>query len=128
MGVEIRISVAGGDVADMESLYDWLRGESELAGRVKLASPGPQAGQLGTVSDALVVAVGSGGTISVLATALKGWLSLPRRSDVRIRIKHADGSCVEIDAERVDTGQADVESIIRQALDHSPPGSRGGAS
>lgn len=70
--MEIRISVADGDAADVESLADWLRGERELTGRVNHASPELRSGQLGGLSDALVVAVGSGGTISVLAAALKG--------------------------------------------------------
>lgn len=116
--MEIRISVADGALPELESLDDWLRGERELAGRVKLLGGKPRGGELGAVTEALVVAVGSGGAISVLAAALKAWLSLPRRSDVRVRIHRPDGSSVDIDAKRVDAGQADIESIIRQALDY----------
>lgn len=116
--VEIRISVADGDLADLESLGDWLRGELELAGRVKAAGSPPTRGQLGALTDVLTVALGSGGAITVLAASLKGWLSLPRRSDVRIKIHRPDGGAVEIDAKRVNAGDADVESMIRQALDY----------
>jgi hypothetical protein len=116
--VEIRISVADGDLADLESLDDWLHGEPELAGQVRAVGSAPVRGHLGALTEALIVAVGSGGAISVLAAALKSWLSLPRRSDVTITIDRADGSSVTIDAKRVAAGQADVESIIRQALDY----------
>jgi hypothetical protein len=114
--VEIRISVANGDPADLESLQDWLRGEPELAGQVKTAARPPTRGQLGGLAEALTVALGSGGAITVLAAALKSWLSLPRRSDVTITIDNVDGSSVTIAAKRVAAGQADVDSIIRQAL------------
>ncbi len=119
--MELRISLATGDLADLESLHDWLSDESGL-GRVKAAGPEPRAGELGTLTDALIVAIGSGGSISVLAASLKAWLSLPRRSDVRIRIHQADGNSVEIDAKRVDAGQIDVEEMIRQARGHEVAG------
>lgn len=116
--MEVRISLAGGDLSDLEALHDWLRDERELSGRVRAVSPDPKAGELGTLTDALIVAVGSGGTISVLAASLKAWLSLPRRSDVRIRIHRSDGGSVEIEAKRVDAGEIDVQSMIRQAVDY----------
>jgi hypothetical protein len=115
--VEIRLSVADGDRAELESLEAWLRGERGLAGRVKLAGARPREGELGALSDALVVAVGSGGAISVLAASLKTWLSLPRKSDVHIHIHRRDGASVEIDAKQIAAGSIDVESMIRQALD-----------
>jgi hypothetical protein len=118
--VDIRFSVIDGDVADLESLDDWLRGERELAGRVTVAGPAPRPGELGAVSATLVVALGSGGAITVLLSALAGalktWLSLPRRSDVKIKIHRADGNSVEIDAKRVKAGDVDIEAAIRQAL------------
>ena len=119
--MEIFISVAGGDLAHLESLDDWLRGERKLAGRVRLTGPAPRVGELGTVTDTLVVAAGSGGAISVvgaaLAGALKGWLSLPRRSDVSIKIHRADGSSVEIDAKHFKAGDVDIEAAIRKVFD-----------
>jgi hypothetical protein len=119
--VEIRISVADGDLADLESLDDWLRGEPELAGRVSAAGAPPTRGHLGALTEVLTVALGSGGAITVLAASLKGWLSLPRRSDVTVKIERKDGSSVTIAAKRVAAGQADVESIIRQALEDGAP-------
>jgi hypothetical protein len=118
--VDIRISVTHGDLADLESLDNWLRGERELAGRVKLAGTAPHDGELGALSEYLVVALGSGGAITVvgttLAAALKAWLSHARRSDVRVEVHRHDGTSVEIDAKRVRAGDIDVEATIRQAL------------
>jgi Effector Associated Constant Component 1 len=113
--VEVRISCVGGDrAADIESLSDWLRGEPELAGRLHVAGPVPGEGELGALADVLVVAVGSGGTLSVLAASLKAWLAQPRRSDIRIRVQHEGGETVEIEADRVDGER--VDALIRQAL------------
>lgn len=121
--MEIRISVTDGELADLESLDEWLRGKRELAGRVRLAGPQPRAGELGTPSESIIVAaVGSGGAITLLLSALvgslKAWLSLPRRSDLTIKIHLPDGSTVEINAERVKAGDLDAMVYqIRQALD-----------
>jgi hypothetical protein len=117
--VQARISIIGGDQAELESLDNWLRGESELAGRITFAAARPREGQLGVLGAALVVAVGAGGTVSVLAGSLKAWLSLPRRSDVRIRIQGTDGRSVEIDAGRV-SGER-IDDLVRQALASGMP-------
>lgn len=117
--MEVRVSLVGDDVAgELESLDDWLRGEPELAGRVKMLAPMPKFGELGALADVLVVAVGSGGTLSVLAAALHAWLSQPRRSDIRVRIKRGD-DVVEIDGHRV--GAEQVSALVREALGSDLP-------
>jgi|SRR5690348_1939811 len=118
--MEVRISLVGGNQAeDLESLDDWLRGEPELAGRVKVSVPVPREGELGALAEVLVAAVSSGGVLSVLTASLYAWLSQPRRSDVRIRVQAGNGHAVEIDADRVDAQQA--EDMLRQALDFGRP-------
>ncbi len=117
--MEIRISSVGDErTSNIESLSDWLRGEPELAGRLHVTGLTPGEGELGALADVLIVAVGSGGTLSVLATSLKAWLSQPRRSDVRIRVQHDGGETVEIDASRIDGER--VDALIRQALGSRP--------
>jgi hypothetical protein len=74
----------------------------------------PGEGELGALADVLVIAVGSGGTLSVLAASLRAWVAQPRKSDVRIRVQHDDGETVEIDASRIDGERLDA--LIRQAL------------
>ena len=118
--VEILISLAGEDqVAGLESLGDWLRGEPELAGRVRVNGSAPREGELGALAEVLVVAVGSGGTLSVLAASLKSWISQPRRSDFQIRVKRPDGHSIEITANRANSEQ--VDTLLRQALSDQVP-------
>lgn len=112
--MEARISIVGGDLAELESLHSWLCREHDLAGRVKFTGGTPREGELGALAEALVVAVGSGGALSVLAGSLKAWLSLPRRSDVRIRVGGADGRFAEIAADRV--SEEHVDELVRQVL------------
>lgn len=114
MEAEARISIAGSSWADLESLHDWLSRENVLAGRIRFTGSSPRAGELGAVPEALVIAVSSGGALSVLAGALKAWVSLPRRSDIRIRVQGVDGRVIQIDAERVNEGR--VDDLLRQAL------------
>jgi Effector Associated Constant Component 1 len=117
---QVRISLIAGDYSDLESLEDWLRRERELAGRVMAAVGRPREGELGVPAEALIVAVSSGGVLSVLAGALKAWVSLPRRSDVRIKIQGAEGRVVEIAADRVCDSR--VDDLLRQALGYKVPG------
>jgi hypothetical protein len=117
---QVRISLTTGDRSDLESLEDWLRQEQGLAGRVLPAVGRPRPGELGVPAEALIVAVSSGGVLSVLAASLKSWVSLPRRSDVRVKIQGADGRVVEIAADRISDDR--VDDLIRQALGYLAPG------
>jgi hypothetical protein len=117
--VEVRISVLNGDrVTELESLDDWLRGEPDLAGRVNRAGLKPGIGELGALADALVVSVGSGGTLSVLALSLNTWLSHARRSHVRIRVEGDSGQVVEIQADHVNAKS--VETLVQQVIRSDP--------
>jgi hypothetical protein len=110
----VQLSVEGDKpVEGLAELSDWLRQESELRGLVSLGAAVPRPGELGALSDLLMVALGSGGTLSVLAASLKVFLAQPRRSDVRIVVTAPDGRRVELDAKRV----GDVEQLLRQTLD-----------
>ncbi|TQL90834.1 hypothetical protein FB559_8148 [Actinoallomurus bryophytorum] len=118
MAVRIRVQ-PDDDVQALESLADWLRGEPDLAGRVRLASSEPREGELGALAEAVVVGVGSGGAISVLAASLKTWLAHPRRSDVRVVLEGPDDRKVEIDVRRAKS--ADIERLVRTILDGRDP-------
>lgn len=97
----------------LEELASWLAQESELRGRVTRRNGPPSPGTLGA-SDLLVVAMESGGVLSVLAASLKAFLSLPRRSDISIVLKSKDGTSLEIDAKRV----SNPELLIRETFGH----------
>lgn len=105
-------------VADAESLADWLRGEPALAGRVRLSGAAPAEGHLGAPLDTVSVLLGAGGPLTVLASCLRAWITQPRRSDVKLTVRHEQGPAVEIDARRV--GREDVAEILRQALEERP--------
>ncbi|MFJ1455249.1 hypothetical protein [Nocardia sp. N2S4-5] len=108
------VAITGGDrTGGVESLIAWLRQEPELRGRIHTAARVPDPGEMGSLIDAVTVAVGGGGTVSVLAMSLKTWLAHPRRSDVTIEIRHPDGRSVTVEAKRVD----DAEALLRTVLD-----------
>lgn len=106
------MGVEGDDDEGLAELQDWLRQEPALRGKVKAVDGVPKPGELGIVTDLLSVALGSGGAITVLAASLKAFFAQPRRSDLKVTIRTADGGTVEIDAKRV----ADVESLLAKAL------------
>ena len=86
-----------------------------MRGLVTPETAAPKNGQLGPLTEVLIAAVSSGGTVSVLAAALQAFLIQPRRADVRIVLTTPGGRRVEIDAKRVD----DVEALLRRMLE--PP-------
>jgi hypothetical protein len=71
----------------------------------------------GPAEDILITALSSG-TISVLISSLKGWLALPRKSRVTIKL-NKDGRVIRIDADQLDGKSA--ESLVREALESAAP-------
>ena len=71
-----------------------------VGGPVDLRQADPEPGEMGSLSDALVVAAGSGGAITALAGALVSWLR-HRTTDVTVKITRPDGGSLEVDGKRV---------------------------
>lgn len=93
---------------EVGALGDWLRAEPELCGRVgRVVSP-PAAGSLGGLGEVLVVAVGSGGVASVLASALVSWVRR-RTGSAEVTVTLADGRSVVVRA--VDVHGLDADSV-----------------
>jgi membrane-associated two-gene conflict system component 1 (EACC1) len=111
---------------DLRTLAAFLSEERELRGRVNVVDEAPPPGKLGAVSDVLVVAVGSGGALTVLAGAVAAWVQ-SRGSKVKVLLQGPAGQKAEIAAEHVkslDAAElrrlvADVDATLR-ALDESP--------
>lgn len=122
--VSISVEAVDGDgaVDTVENLDAWLRGEPEFSGRVRLEHAAPRPGEMGSITDALIVAVGAHGALTALAGSLRSWFAQPRRSDVRIKITAADGSSLELDAERV--RNPELEALLARSLDARAPGAR----
>jgi hypothetical protein len=111
VNAEIRIS-AGDQVAAYISLWEWLRAERALAGRVQAQYRPPGGEELGGVLDVLTVALGSGGVGVALARSLGAWLQA-RRSDVRVEVSSRAGS-VTVDARRIK--DSDVAALLDKVL------------
>ena len=112
-----QISVVGGDEAELSSLFDWLRLEDGLRGRLTFvpAPIGPD--EMGATWDVLSVALASGGTLSVLAGSLAVWFQQPRRPSIKIEISVSqDDTRIVVDA----TNVKNVEQILRQVSSLSP--------
>jgi hypothetical protein len=109
----IVLRVTGGEdpYAELVSLRAWLAAEGALRGRLTIDQPPVPSGQMGALSDVLVVAAGAGGAVTVLASSLSVWLK-HRRADVTIEVRGEDGRSVTVTAGRV----ASAEAVIREVL------------
>jgi hypothetical protein len=116
MDASIRIS-GGDEDREITGLWEWLRGERQLAGHVRAVPSTPAPGQLGGAVDVLTVALGSGGAGAVLARSLVAWLQ-SRRANVAVTVQTATRT-VTVSAQNIDAG--DALDILRQALpdDHA---------
>lgn len=74
------VTVATGSVPEAFRLKSWLDDVRELRGRSTVGVGATAIGEQGGVSDLLVVALGSGGAVSVLGGALVRWFAVRRRS------------------------------------------------
>ncbi len=114
--MELRITVAGVHAGDeIRSLRGWLVGEEDLRGHVRLVERMPEPGDLGSTTDALVVALGPGGVATVLASVLIAWLR-QRQSDLTIKtICSGERRSLEISAKRLKSlSAADIQREIAQ--------------
>jgi Effector Associated Constant Component 1 len=113
----ILISVPGG-AAELQELAQWLEQYEGLAGRVT-APPGERRpGQLGPGLDALAIAVGSGGALTVLARGLVAWASSyrsQRGSDVYVHASRPGGAELTVVLRNV----TDAEAVLKQALEQA---------
>jgi hypothetical protein len=110
--MDAQIRLAGGGEADLDALAEWLSAETDLRGHVSRAPAGVRPGQMGGLSDVLLVALGSGGAITALISAIPIWLK-HRRTDLKVVVSDsAEGRQVTIDA----TNVHDAEALIREIL------------
>ncbi len=97
-----KVVIAGPDVSadDLRSLRSWMIDMGELRGPFELRRPDPRPGEMGSLTDALIVAVGSGGAVTALAGVLVSWLR-HRTSDLTLKVTRPDGSTLEVVGNRV---------------------------
>ena len=109
--MDVAIAVGSESARDVPDLYAWLRQEDEFRAKVSFLHTSPEAGEMGAIPELIVVAVGSGGAVSILARSLSTWLA-HRKSDVTLRVTGHDGRSVELSAQRV----SDVDELLREVL------------
>jgi len=127
--MDVTVSVAGRDAAveELRSLFTWLAGEEEFRGRVQLVETAPEPGTLGGWPEA-VVALGEGGAVTVLASAVIAWIR-HRTSEVTCTMTRSDGTSVELTATRVRrTDLAGVGELVEQVAAALGDGDTGGKS
>jgi hypothetical protein len=109
----ITLTVVGG--ADgLRSLTRELGEVDELRGTVRPVHGAPRPGELGALDEALVVAVGQGGALTVLVSVLIAWLRR-RAGEVAIKLTKADGTAVEVKATQVRAMAAnDLKELARE--------------
>lgn len=101
-------------VEELRSLFTWLGGEEEFRGRVRLVEAVPEPGTLGGWPEAVAVALGEGGAVTVLASAVMSWIR-HRTSDVTCTMTRRDGMSVELTATRVrGTDLAGLGELVEQ--------------
>jgi hypothetical protein len=106
--MDVELTVRGhGYFEELKSLQDWLLDDPELAGcPVTRPAATPELGEMGALSDVLVVALGTGGAGTALASSLVVWLRT-RVGDITLRVRTPAG-----EAELVARNARDAEAVI----------------
>lgn len=108
--VTIRLASSDGSDDDIRRLARWLRDEDELRAHVALRNAPVNAGEMGALTEAVVVAVSGGGAASLLVTSLFGWLT--NRRDARrvtLTVESSSGKKIDLSCGSAD----DAERILR---------------
>lgn len=100
----------------MDELYDWLRQDPELRGRVRREPPASApAWALGGWSELLSLLPAPGGRTAAVGAAVVVWLQ-NRRSNVTVTINQPDGTQVVVSSEKVRPMSAEATSDPAQRV------------
>lgn len=108
-----RLRLLTGDHDDLTSLRAWLTDEDALRGRVAVERQAPPAGHMGTITDVLLVAVGTGGAMTALARAVPLWLR--SHAEVVVELREPGGRTVKVSAK----GAVDAPALLQSALEQT---------
>ncbi len=103
-----------GSADDLFRLREWLNSADELRGRVTLPSNRIGPGEMGGLTEVLVVTLGAGGLAPVLIQSLTGWLTA-RRSDITITVKTGENAEIAVDLKRIK--QPEVNQALQTMLE-----------
>lgn len=106
-----------GSADDLFELLEWLNDHDELRGLVKLPRQQIRPGEMGGLSEVLVVALGGGGVATALISSLTSWFTV-RRSEISVTVKSGAGSEITLDAKRVTLPEVTASlQTLMEALD-----------
>ncbi|WP_063038312.1 effector-associated constant component EACC1 [Nocardia pseudovaccinii] len=104
--MNLTIAVDAERADELRSLDRELVDVEELRGLVRRQAAPPRDGELGTLDEVLIVALGQGGAAGALTTALVAWLRR-RVGSVTVRLTRSDSSVLEVNAQHVRNLSAD---------------------
>jgi hypothetical protein len=113
--MEVSIRIEDGSPEDLTDLTEWLGGENELRGRCHIVRNAISDTELGSVPDLLMVALGSGGAGTVLASSLITWLQT-RKTRAKITVVTTERS-ISLDIEATKDVVPMLEQILRMSGD-----------
>jgi hypothetical protein len=106
------LTVTGGPGDDAGSLLSWLERDEDLRGRVREQPSAVPEGKLGSLTDALIAAIGPGGAAVAMTSVLISWIR-HRTADVEVEITRPDGSKLVVRTKRVRQA-ADLPALINR--------------
>jgi cysteine synthase len=113
--VEYRLLIDGSDAGaaatQLGELADWLRHERELRGRVRMEHGEMAGDRMGGIPEALVVAVSTGGAVTVLARAAVEWVK-HRTRDLTLKVVRPSGESLEISVQRATASDVLVTELL----------------
>jgi len=113
--MDARIQLFGDDAQKLlPELRSWLAGEDELRGRISEENPVVESGQMGAITDVLLVALGAHGVGNALAASLSTWIQHHRPS-VDIEVTGPNGRRTKISTRDADI--ADVKALILEVME-----------
>ncbi|WP_157548774.1 effector-associated constant component EACC1 [Nonomuraea candida] len=117
--MEVQIQVSGEDqVSEYTALWEWLKSERELAGRIRAVRRPPAEDELGDGLDLIALAVSSLGVAVAVAQTVPAYLAARRRSaradQVSVVVRKRDGEELEINSNR---SIAELEPLIKAFLE-----------
>ncbi|GGK63416.1 effector-associated constant component EACC1 [Nocardia camponoti] len=109
---ELTLHTSGG-ADDLFDLHEWLNDDRALRGRVTLVETPIREGEMGGVTDCLLILT-SAGTVGALAKSLSTWLTV-RSSHIKVTVTRGDEE-IAVEGKGVEAGN-DVEKLLRPLID-----------
>jgi membrane-associated two-gene conflict system component 1 (EACC1) len=106
--VDVSLVVSSSDRRMTSALYEWLRRENYLRGKVRLGRGPAHPEHMGDLANIITVAIGSGGLITVLVSSVTTWLS-QRRNEVEIEFTSPDGKSIKVNSR----GKVNAEELMK---------------